>query len=156
VRAARDGTDYQAVARFQQEVAVLQRQIANASEEIGRTKELLRHMRKAAVAAPGASPELFAELDAFGQKLTRLETRLSGDPVRDALYESRSPSIASRASNAAGSWNTTHPATATQRSDFEIAGNDFADFAADLESLLSEDLANLEAELSEAGAPSWR
>ena len=49
-------------------------------------------MKAAAVAAPRAAPSLFTDLDAFEQKLTRLETRLSGDPVRERLYEPRSPS----------------------------------------------------------------
>jgi hypothetical protein len=156
VRSATNGADYQAIAGFQQETANLQLEIANASQEIKRTKELLRHMKAAAVAAPSAAPSLFTDLDAFEQELTRLETRLSGDPVRQKLFESRSPSITSRASNAARSRYTTHAATATQQSDFEIASKDFAAFKTDLESLLSDDLAALEAALTAAGAPSWR
>ncbi|HKJ16061.1 MAG TPA: hypothetical protein VJ984_01765 [Xanthomonadales bacterium] len=156
VRAAAGDSDYQEIASFQREVADLQRKIANASEEIGRTKELLRHMKAAAVSASGASLSLFTDLDSFEQKLTRLETRLSGDPVRQALYESRSPAISARAANAAMSFSTTHAATATQQSDFEIASKDFAAFKADLESLLTTDLEALEADLTDAGAPSWR
>jgi len=156
VRPAPGGTDYREITRFQQETADLQREIANAAEEISRTRDLLLHMKAAAVAAPRAAPSLFTDLDAFEQKLTRLETRLSGDPVRERLYEPRSPSIAARASNAAGSWQTTQAATATQRSDFEIARQDFAAFKMDLDALLAEELARLEADLAAAGAPSWR
>jgi len=156
VRPAAIGTDYQEITNFQQEAANLQREIANAYEEIGRTSELLRHMKAAAVAAPHASPSLFTDLDAFAQQLSRLKTRLSGDRIRSRLYEPSSPAIASRAGNAASSMYTTQSATATQRSDFEIASKDFAAFKADLKSLLSNDLVRLEVELTTAGAPSWR
>ena len=156
VRPAASGTDYQEIVSFQQAVANLQREIANAFEEISRAKALLEHMRAAAVAAPNASPSLFTDLDAFAQRLTRLHTRLAGDPVRQQLYEPGTPSIAARADNAAMSMNTTQAATATQTSDFEIATRDFAGFKTDLESLLGDDLSRLELDLEAAGAPSWR
>jgi len=156
VRAAPDGTDYADVARYQQETAKMLREIENASQELGRTQDLLRHMKAAAVGAPRAAPSLFARLDAFGSELGKLEIRLSGDPVRARLNETSSPSIGRRAYNAANTWHTTHAATATQKSDFEIAKTDFATFSTELETLLANDLVRLEAELSAADAPSWR
>jgi len=156
VRAAPDGTDYGDVASYQQEAGVLLRGIAHAGEELSRTEDLLRHMKAAAIEAPRAAASLFARLDAFGAELSKLSTRLSGDQVRGRLNETSSPSIGARAHNAANTWHTTHGATATQRSDFEIANRDFEVFLADLEALLAKDLAQLEADLSAAGAPSWR
>jgi photosystem II stability/assembly factor-like uncharacterized protein len=156
VRNATDGADYNEIARFQQQTAGLLREIAHASEEIGRTSDLLSHMKAAAVAAPAAEPSLFTSLEAFEQALKRLEARLQGDPVRAKYYESRSPSISSRATNASLSRYNTQSATSTQISDYEIASRDFAAFRAELDSLLSDDLARLEAELTAAGAPSWR
>jgi hypothetical protein len=113
-------------------------------------------MQAAAVAAPRAEPSLFTRLDAFDEQLSKLENRLSGGPVRERLNESSAPSISGRAYNAANTWHTTQAPTATQRSDFEIAKRDFAAFSADMESLLLNDLARLEADLTAAGAPSWR
>ena len=113
-------------------------------------------MKAAAVGAPRAAPSLFARLDAFGSELSKLEIRLSGDPVRARLNENSSPSIGRRAYNAANTWHTTHAATATQKSDFELAKTDFAAFSTELETLLANDLVRLEAELSAADAPSWR
>ena len=156
VHAAPDGTDYAEVASYQQETAALLREVANAREELGRSSDLLRHMKAAAVEAPRAEPSLFARLDDFGAELSRLGTRLSGDQVRGRLNETVSPSISGRAHNAANTWHTTHAATATQRADLAIAKADFAAFSADLEALLNNDLARLEADLSVAGAPSWR
>ena len=155
VRDAANGIDYAEVANYQQETAGLMVQINHAGEELGRTQELLRHMKAAAVAAPRAGPALITRLDAFGAELTGLKTRLNGDPVRGRLDEASSPSIRGRAYNAANTWQSTQSATATQRSDFRIAKQDFAGFSDDLKKLLT-GLEQLEAELSAAGAPSWR
>jgi hypothetical protein len=46
-------------------------------------------------------------------------------------------------------------ATATQRSDLALAESGFAGFLTELDAALAE-LRDLETELSEAGAPSWR
>jgi photosystem II stability/assembly factor-like uncharacterized protein len=156
VRAAPDGVDYAEVAAYQQETSELLREVANAREELGRATELLRHMKAAAVEAPRAGTSMFARLDAFGKTLSRLQSRLSGDDVRSGLNVSSSPSIGGRAYNAANTWHTTHAATVTQKSDFEIAKTDFAELSVELEGLLSNDLVQLEADLSAAGAPSWR
>jgi len=156
VRAAPDGTDYAEVARYQQQASTLLRDVKNAAEELKRTQDLLRHMEAAAIRAPQAEPSLFARLDAFGVELSKLETRLSGDSVRGRLNESTTPSIGERAYNAANTWDTTQPATATQKADFEIAKTGFVTFSAELEALLSTQLVQLETDLAAAGAPSWR
>ena len=156
VRSAADGTDYAEVSAFQQKAGELRKRIAHAGEELGRTRDLLKHMKAAALQAPRAEPELFTRLDEFGVALDKLATELTGDRVRRGLDESTVPSIAGRAYNAANNWNNTHPATATQRADYDIAKQDFAKFQQAFQTLLNEDLAELEAALLTAGAPSWR
>jgi hypothetical protein len=156
VRAAADGTDYAEIARYNQETSALMREVWNAAEELDRSKDLLTHMKAAAKAAPRAAPSLFGRLDNFGVSLSELESRLWEDSVRTRLDESSSPSIGGRASNAANVSATTQAATITQRSDFKLAKAGFAAFSADLNALLSIELVQLEAELSAAGAPSWR
>jgi len=156
VRTAADGVDYTQVARFQQDTSVLIRAIADAGEELKRTQDLLLHMKAAAINAPRAPATLFGRLDAFGIELGKLETRLSGNRVRERLNETAVPSIGDRAYNAANTWNMTQAPTSTQKTDFEIAKTDFAAFTADLEALLKNELVQLEADLEAAGAPSWR
>jgi len=156
VRAALDGADYKEIAAYQQKASALIREVVNAGEELKRTQDLLRHMKAAAVRAPQAVPSLFARLDDFGVELSKLQTRLSGDPVRGRLNESSTPSIEGRAHNAANSSVTTQAATATQKADFEIAEKDFLVFAVELEALLAGPLVQLEADLTAARAPSWR
>ena len=155
VRPSVNGIDYTEVADYQQATAGFMVQVNHAVEELGRTQDLLRHMKVAAVAAPRAEPSLITRLDAFAVKLAALTTRLNGDQVRGRLDEASAPSIRGRAYNAANTWQTTQSATATQRSDLKIAQQDFAAFSSDLDDLLA-DLKQLEAELSAAGAPSWR
>jgi hypothetical protein len=156
VQAASDGIDYAEVAAYQQASSALIRKVVGANEELKRTQDLLKHMKAAAVNAPAAAPSLFTRLDAFGAELGKLETRLTGDRVRKRLSETSIPSIYGRAYNAANNWDTTRPATATQKADFEIATSEFAIFEDDLEALLTGQLAQLEADLKASGAPSWR
>jgi len=155
VRASANGTDYAEIAAFQHQVADLLRRVAHAGEELGRSKDLLRHMKAAAIAAPGAVPDLHTRLDAAVSNFGRLNMTLYGDSVRGGLNESSVPSIAGRANNAANSISTTHAPTATQRSDLALAKSGFAGFLTELNAALAE-LRELETELSEAGAPSWR
>jgi photosystem II stability/assembly factor-like uncharacterized protein len=156
VQEAADGGDYTAMARFRLQTRELLLEVVAAGEELSRTLDLLNHMKAAALLAPRATPELFGRLDAFGVALRKLQTRLSGDTVRSQLNESISPAISYRAYNAAGAWQTTQAATETQKNDLTIAREEFADFKADLELLLEQDLRRLEADLAAAGAPSWR
>jgi len=156
VQAASGGIDYAQVAAYQQASSALIRGIIDANEELSRTQDLLKHMKAAAINAPGTTPSLFTRLDTFGAELGRLKTRLTGNPVRGRLSETSIPSIYGRAYNAANNWDTTRPATATQKADFEIASSEFAIFEDDLEALLSGQLVQLEVDLRAAGAPSWR
>jgi len=155
VRASANGTDYAEIAAFQHQVSDLLRRVAHAGEELGRSKELLCHMKAAAIAAPSAAPDLHTRLDAAVANFGKLNMTLYGDSVRSALNESNAPSIAGRANNAANSISTTHAPTATQRSDLALANSGFAGFLTELYAALAE-LRELEVELSEAGAPSWR
>ena len=129
--------------------------MAHAGEELGRSKDLLRHMKAAAIAAPRAMPELHIQLDAAVANFGMLNMTLYGDSVREGMNEYAVPSISGRANNAANSISTTHAPTATQRSDLALAEGGFAGFLTELNAALAE-LRELETELTEAGAPSWR
>jgi hypothetical protein len=155
VRSSKPGTDYAEVASYQHDSRELMLKVNNAEKELARSQELLRHMQAAAIAAPRAQASLFTRLDSIGAELSKLSTRLQGDTVRGGLNESSSPSISGRAYNAANTWHTTQSATATQRSDFEIANKAFAIFQDDLKSVLA-GITELETDLTGAGAPSWR
>ncbi len=143
------------VAAYQQAVGALIRNVADAEARIARAGELLTRMQAAALRAPGAGPDLFLRLDAFGSALDQLKVELSGDEVRHALYEPITPSIRARA-NLAVSFNSTKPPTATQRTNRDIARRELEGLESRLSDLLSNELDALETALAAAGAPSWR
>ena len=153
VPTAATGTDFMAVAAFQQKTSELSRQISGANREIKRARERLRHMKAALVETPKATPALFIRLDELEVKLAGLQTRLSGDRVRQRMNESTVPSISSRVRRVArGHWNTRQTPTETQKRNIEIAQNDFGKFRGDLVVYFN-DLSQYEATLEVAGAP---
>jgi len=148
------GTDFAAVAAFQQQTAELRRQVAAAEAKIRAVREQLRHMRAALLQAPRANPDLFARMDSVTQGLAALSMRLSGDPAREALNESDAPSISGRVGEVMGGhWDTRQTPTATQRRDIEIAGSALEVLTRDLKTLIEGDLARLKTDLEAAGAP---
>lgn len=153
VPSAPPGTDFVAVAAFQQQTAELMRRVAGAGEVIGRARNQLRHMRAALVETPGADPALFARIDTLAAALTSVQTRLTGDPIRGRLNEPSVPSIRGRVGRVtSGHWNTREMPTATQRRNVEIATADFAALLPELTALRSE-LSQFEEALEAAGAP---
>lgn len=154
VPTAPSGTDFAVVASFQQQTSELQRQVAAAEAKIRDVREQLRHMRAALLQAPRANPELFARMDSVAKAFAGLSLRLSGDPARQSLNESDTPSIGSRVGEVIGGhWETRQMPTATQRRDIEIAGGALATLTRDLDALIEGDLARLKTDLEAAGAP---
>jgi uncharacterized coiled-coil protein SlyX len=154
VPTAPSGTDFAAVAAFQQQTAELRRQVAAAEAKIAEVREQLRHMRAALLQAPRANPDLIARMDAVNRGLAGLALRLSGDPARQALNESDAPSISARVGDVMGGhWETPQTPTATQRRNIEIASADLEILTRDLKALTEGDLARVKADLEAAGAP---
>lgn len=154
VPTAPNGTDFAAVAAFQQQTAELQRQVAAAEAKIRDAREQLRHMRAALLQAPRANPDLFTRMDSVTRTLAGLSLRLSGDPARQALNESDAPSIGGRVGRVIGGhWETRQMPTATHRRDIEIAGSALEALTRDLKALIEGDLARLKTDLEAAGAP---
>jgi uncharacterized protein YukE len=150
------GTDFQAVAEFQQRTSALIRQISGAGRTLGEAGERLRFLDAALTQTPNATAEHFAQLQALKEQLADLRMRLSGDPIRQGLNESTLPSISSRAGQVAyGHWETRQMPTQTFQDNFEIATRDFAQFREALGSYL-EELEKYEAALAAAGAPYTR
>ncbi|UCG84740.1 MAG: hypothetical protein JSW71_12350 [Gemmatimonadota bacterium] len=128
--------------------------MAGAQEELGQARERLRYMRAALVQTPGADPALYKRIDEVGATLVGLQTRLSGDRTRRQLNESTVPSISSRVGRVIGGhWDTRQTPTATQRRNLAIAREEFTVLRQELTALPKTDLAQLELDLEEAGAP---
>ncbi len=148
------GTDFVAVAAFQQEAGELMRQVSSAGEELGRARDRLRHMRAALLETPRAGPALFAQMDDLNATLVGLRTRLNGDQVRGSRDEPSVPSIRGRVGRVVGGhWDTRQTPTATHRRNLEIARTDFDGLRRDLSAVLETTLPQLEVALEAAGAP---
>lgn len=148
------GTDFIAVAAFQEQTAELQRRVAGTGAGLGRVREQLRYMRAALVQTPRADPSLYARIDSLGRALADLELRLFGHPARQRLSEPEAPSINERVGMVIGGhWETRQTPTATMRRDLEIASAGYDILIRDFAALLQSGLARLEADLAAAGAP---
>lgn len=150
------GTDFKAIADFQQRTSALMRQVAGAGRKLSEAGERLRHLEAALKQTPKATAEHFAQFRALNEKLAGLRLRLSGDPIRQGLNESTTPSIGARVGQVASAhWSTRQTPTKTYRDNLEIATGDFAEFREDLSKYFGE-LEQYEAALEEAGAPYTR
>jgi photosystem II stability/assembly factor-like uncharacterized protein len=148
------GTDFVAVAAFQQEAAELQRQIGAVGGTIARAKDQLRHMRAALAQTPRADPVLHTRMDSVSRSLASLELRLSGHPEHQRLSEAEEPPINERLGMVIyGHWETRQMPTATMRRDLTLAAGALQTLTRELEGLLSGDFARLEADVAAAGAP---
>lgn len=153
VPTAASGTDFNAVADFQQKTSELSRQISSSNRKMGEAGESMRHMKAALMETPKATPELFQKLEELQGNLTTLRTRLTGDRIRGGMSESTMPSISARVDQVIyGHWYTRQTPTDTHKRNIEIAEKNFEVFRTDLRVYLDE-LSQFETDLEEAGAP---
>jgi hypothetical protein len=147
------GTDFVALAAFQQETAELARQVSGANDYLGELAERLRYMRAALLRTPRAPTSLSQRMDELEATVDGLRIQLSGDRIRGRLNEPTAPSISGRVGRVAnGHWGTRQMPTATQRRNLEIARDGFATVGEGIQSLET-DVAQLERDLEAAGAP---
>ena len=156
VPTAAAGTDFAVVADFQQKTSALLRELASASQNMSEASERLRYIGAALKQTPNATAEHFATWKQLKDHLAELRMRLSGDPIRQGLDESTTPSIYGRAGQIAyGHWETRQMPTQTYQNNLSIATRDFEQFRTDLRTYLQE-LEQYEVALEAAGAPYTR
>ncbi|MEO6346988.1 MAG: glycosyl hydrolase, partial [Aquaticitalea sp.] len=145
--------DFIEIAEFQERTSELSRQISGAGNKLGEAGNRLRYMKVALLETPKATPKLFADLNQLEQNFEELQNRLYGDPIRQSLNESKSPSINSRVGEVVnGHWQTRQKPTDTYKRNIEIAQSDFSTFRVDMASYFRV-LEAYEATLDKAGAP---
>ncbi len=154
VPTAPDGTDFAAVAEFQRQAAELLRRVSGAGKEIERTKNRLKHIKAALIETPQAEQALLTRTHELDVILSGLSTRLLTDEVRGKLNEPSIPTIQERVGRVIwGVGNTRQMPTATQRTNLQIAQEEFEGLVQELMTLIEHELAQLEQELEAAGAP---
>ena len=103
------------------------------------------------VVAPG---NLDAKYAALRAKLLALDTRLNGNPAKNAIGAWNDPSIGDRLFHALiGTFRSTYGPTPLIRSSLDIAKEELQVVRDELQGLIDNDIANFEKELQALGAP---
>ncbi len=128
-----EGTDFTAINVFQVQTSELMRQISSSGSQLSECYEKMPYIDAALKQTPGASQSHFSTYSSLKKELADLSMRLWGDPARQSLDESTSPSISGRMWYASGQWGTRQNPTATQKESFEIASSEYASFKGERE-----------------------
>ena len=146
-------TDLKEVAAFQKETSELSRRISVAGGQMSEAQEKLSFIRAALKKTPQVSADHYKEWNNLNESLAELRLRLWGDPVRQRLSESTSPSISGRVGQVTfGHWDTRQAPTQTFRDNLDIASSEFESFQKDL-NLYFQKFGAYEAQLEKMGAP---
>jgi len=153
VATAPANTDFQAVANFQRTTSDLMRKVSGAGRKLSEVNEKFRYINAALKQTPKATTEHFAQFKTLKTQLAELRLRLWGDPVRQQLNESISPSISGRVRQIAyGHWDTRQAPTQTFQNNLDLATSAFTQFEQDLKEYLDK-VVQYESGLEEVGAP---
>ena len=148
-----DGTDFIALTEFQRKTSELSRKVSSKGRTMGEVRNKIRYMRAALIKTINTDKNLFSRLDELGSELAILQLKLSGDPTRQRMNESTTPSIRSRIGQVIyGHWDTRQNPTATQMKNIEIAQKEFESFSIQLNQYLDK-LSSYENDIEQAGAP---
>ena len=110
-------------------------------------------MKAALINTPKATASLFVQLEKLSVELSGLMTKLNGDSVKQSKDEATIPSIRSRVGQVSYShWETTQSPTETQKTNIDIATNDFDKFQSEMRNYLM-NFEVFESNLEEIGAP---
>ena len=146
--------DRAALLEFQRRTARLQRAVLGATEALAEAEHRVDHLKVALRDTPAADPALGDTLRAIESQLTDLAVELTGDSVARRRQHRTLPSILQRVDRiVTGHWTATSAPTATQRRDYEIAGDAFGPLLEKLRHLIDVELEAVEEALEAAGAP---
>ena len=151
---AAKGNAREAKFTFDQKVSELSRAILGANGVLGEIDQRLNLLRKAVAESPKADAAMIVRIDAAKARVTAIRDVLSGDPTYGRRGVAGPPSIFGRVLGMEGSLAyTTQPPTGTQREQYEIAAREFEKVLADLKSLATGEVAEIERVLEGAQAP---
>ncbi len=146
--------DYQALVDFQGQTARLQRAVLGAIEVVGGAQGRLALIKVAMRDTPGIDTAMHLRVRDLEHRLADLEVALTGDRVVGRRSKAISPAIVDRVWDVvAGHWTATSAPTQTHRRNYAIAAEAFAPVLQTLRTLVEGDLAALESDLEDAGAP---
>jgi hypothetical protein len=145
--------DRTAVLEFQAATAELYRAVSGADRAAAEIEQRIDHLLLAVQATPAASERQAAGLRSLRARMQDLRVTLNGDSTLSTRAEPAPLALLSRvAFIAGGTWGSQSAVTGNHRDSLEVASRQFPGLLGDLKSIAA-DLADLEAELEDAGAP---
>ena len=139
---------------FEMKVADLHRAVTGALRAAGEAQERINHLRVAINDTPGADPAMLARLERINAGLDSVLVALRGDPTLGRRVVPAPDSISDQVDNIVyGQWGVTTAPTKTMRDGYTFAADAFEQALADLRTLIEHDLATLESDLENLGAP---
>jgi hypothetical protein len=149
-----EGTPPLETAAYMAQVAALNRAVTAASEMVQHGFKRVDNLERGLARSQTAPGGLDSELEAFKQKLYRVDELLNGNRSLGSMGEVRSPTISGRLRNAAMTDGMSdYGPTATHRRSLEIATEQFAELEPRIRQLLDVELPALEAKMEAAGVP---
>ncbi|HEX7681594.1 MAG TPA: hypothetical protein VF713_25935, partial [Thermoanaerobaculia bacterium] len=101
----------------------------------------------------GPDPKLVAQVNSIDTALRDINDQLNGDPILRRANEPTGPSLLDLVNTAVNGLTTTAPPTATHREELAIAQQQTGPLLERLHKLIEVDLANVEKQMNERGAP---
>ncbi len=148
------GDDPEAVAAFLVDLADLERRTGGTHQVMDEAEAKLTAITKALMRSTAADSSLDDRARALLRRVHGLHLRWDGDQRREEYGDPGPVPIASRLSTVRiGNTYSTYGPTAMHRRQLEIAREEFAELAADLATILEEEMPALERALDEAGVP---
>jgi hypothetical protein len=148
------GSSPKETAEFWQEIAGMQRSISAASLAMQNALKKIETMYRAVERTPAVPGALDGQLHQVREQLLNLDERLNGNRSKRQVGEKRDPTIQHRLSVArSGTANSTYGPTPTHKQSLEIATTEFSVLKTELDTILNEQIPQLERALQAAGAP---
>ena len=147
------GTDPHAVSEFQLALVAAQRRLEGVNGTLSLLDERVKYIRKAMDEAPGATAGLHLRLDAFETAVDTVRTELYGNQAQQSMSEFTAPGVGNRIWAASGAMETRVGPTETERDNLRLGLEGLAAIESRVRELREVTLADIEQDLSNAGAP---
>jgi len=145
--------DPEAVMQFYMDGLELQRAIYGVNGKIGETLGQLAEIQQAVTSSRQGNAELRAEARKLQLELQDIGERLVGRTIKTRYSEPERLGTMQRINSALSTMGSTHGPTQTDRRDYEIAKEEFAETIGQVERIIDEDFVQLQKDLEAAGVP---
>lgn len=138
---------------FKRELAELRRQFRGTNGSFGELKKRLKYVKSAIINYPGTDMEWMKLVNAIEDSIHSIDIAMWGDSHKSSREVETLPGTGSRISTIVyQTWYSTSNPTTTQKEQYEIAQEEYAEIKADVEKVRTA-IENLESELNKQGVP---